>query len=222
MVIGDGAWNLDLFRLWLLEEVIRRIEEIPSPYSAAEVDRIIWGGTSTGSFFVKSAYEKLRESSLNPKEWLLTNMERVLRGLWHSTTCRVCGYISKDVTVMTIAWVMLIGNVFLGLSLGTFGRIKISSFFKRELCETEMGSRFLGLIGLGSCSILDADLWGILDGLVLLIDQGYDNMLIQTDTLEAVKAIKESPSNGSNSTSVRRIHPLSSWIGHWSVWHISR
>ncbi|KAH1045874.1 hypothetical protein J1N35_036658 [Gossypium stocksii] len=119
MVIGDGAWNLDLFRLWLLKEVIRRIEEIPSPHSAAEVDRIIWGGTSTGSFFVKSAYEKLRESSWNLKE-------------------------------------------------------------------------------------------------------GYDNVLIQTDSLEVVKAIQENLSNGSNSTLVRRIHSLLSWIGHWSVWHISR
>ncbi|MBA0870685.1 hypothetical protein Goshw_015946 [Gossypium schwendimanii] len=174
MVIGDGAWNLDLFRLWLLEEVIKRVEEIPSPHSAAEVDRVIWVGTSTGSFFVKSAYEKLRESSWNLKEvWLLTNMERVRRGLGHSTTCGVCGYIFEDV----------------------LHAIK---------------------------DFLDADLWGILDGLVLLIDQGYDNMLIQTDSLEAVKAIQESPSNGSNSTLVRRIHPLLSWIGHWSVWHISR
>ncbi|MBA0600363.1 hypothetical protein Gorai_006551, partial [Gossypium raimondii] len=103
MVIGDGAWNLDLFRLWLLEEVIKRIEEIPSPHSAAE--------------------------------WLLTDMERVRQGLGHSTTCGVCGYIFEDV-----------------------------------------------LHAIKDCPI------------------GYDNMLIQIDSLEAVKAIQESPSNGSNST----------------------
>lgn len=63
MVTGDSIWNLDLFRLWLPEEVIRRIEGIPPPHSATGVDRIIWGGTSTGSLFVKSTYGKLRESS---------------------------------------------------------------------------------------------------------------------------------------------------------------
>ncbi|MBA0813670.1 hypothetical protein Gohar_027500 [Gossypium harknessii] len=173
MVIGDGAWNLDLFRVWLLEEVIKRIEEIPSPHSAAEVDRIIWGGTSTGSFLVKSAYEKLRESSWNPKEvWLLTNMERVRRGLGHITTCGVCGYIFEDV-----------------------------------------------LYAIKNCPRA-RNIWNHLVP-VERHDRGYDNMLIQTDSLEAVKVIQESPSNGSNSTLVRRIHPLWSWIGHWSVWHIS-
>ncbi|KAK5834001.1 hypothetical protein PVK06_017870 [Gossypium arboreum] len=48
------------------------------------------------------------------KQQLLINIERVRRGLGHNMTCKV----------------MLIGNVFLGLSLGAFGRIEISSFFK--------------------------------------------------------------------------------------------
>ncbi|MBA0665164.1 hypothetical protein Goklo_005066 [Gossypium klotzschianum] len=92
----------------------------------------------------------------------------------------------------------------------------------KEFVEVLGTIRPVGFADISSRMFLDADLWGILDGLVLLIDQGYDNMLIQTDSLEAVKAIQESPSNGSNYTLVRRIHPLLSWIGHWSVWHISR
>lgn len=75
-----------------------------------------------GSFFVKSAYGKIRESSLKQKEdickipwkfkgsqrvrffiWLVlkqrlfTNTEGVCRGLSHSSACRVCGHTSKDV-----------------------------------------------------------------------------------------------------------------------------
>ncbi|MBA0606387.1 hypothetical protein Godav_018858 [Gossypium davidsonii] len=91
-------------------------------------------------------------------------------------------------TVITSAWVMLIGNVSLGLSLGAFRRILISSFFKahpgvavmyeagfaaaEENCKTEIG----------------VDSW--------------------TDTLEAAKVIQESPSNGSNYALIRRIHQL--------------
>ncbi|MBA0824925.1 hypothetical protein Goarm_021558 [Gossypium armourianum] len=48
MVIDVGDWNLDLFRLWLLEKVIRRIVGIPPPHETAGVDKVIWGGTSTG------------------------------------------------------------------------------------------------------------------------------------------------------------------------------
>lgn len=51
---------------------------------------------------------------------------------------------------------------------------------------------------LGNCSVFDAELWGILDELTLLIDQDYDNVLIQIDNLEATQAIQESL-DGSNS-----------------------
>ncbi|MBA0655700.1 hypothetical protein Goklo_008154, partial [Gossypium klotzschianum] len=42
-----------------------------------------------------------------------------------------------------------------------------------------------------NCSVFDAELWGILDGLALLMDRGYDNVLIQTDNLEAAKTIQD-------------------------------
>ncbi|KAK5811324.1 hypothetical protein PVK06_026653 [Gossypium arboreum] len=42
MVLVDGTWNLELFRIWIPEIVIRKIIGIPPPYSGAGVDRIIW------------------------------------------------------------------------------------------------------------------------------------------------------------------------------------
>ncbi|MBA0704746.1 hypothetical protein Golax_016985 [Gossypium laxum] len=42
---------------------------------------------------------------------------------------------------------------------------------------------------LGNCSILDAELWGILDGLILIQQRGDANVVIQFDSLEAIKAI---------------------------------
>ncbi|MBA0777381.1 hypothetical protein Gotri_005401, partial [Gossypium trilobum] len=36
-----------------------------------------------------------------------------------------------------------------------------------------------------------AELWGILDGLGILMDRGYDHVLIQNDNLEAIKAIQD-------------------------------
>ncbi|MFQ6657498.1 hypothetical protein Gotur_027139, partial [Gossypium turneri] len=58
---------------------------------------------------------------------------------------------------------------------------------------------------LWSSSVFDAKLWVILDGLTILINQGYDNVLIQSNSLEAVKDLQDSPLEGSNSALTRRI-----------------
>ncbi|KAH1057374.1 hypothetical protein J1N35_035439 [Gossypium stocksii] len=58
---------------------------------------------------------------------------------------------------------------------------------------------------LGSCLVFEAELWGVLDGLGILMDQGYDHVLIQTDNLEAIKAIQESPIGRSTLTLIRKI-----------------
>ncbi|MBA0750803.1 hypothetical protein Gogos_002188 [Gossypium gossypioides] len=42
---------------------------------------------------------------------------------------------------------------------------------------------------LGCCSVLDVELWAILDGLYLALDRGVKCILIQIDSLEAVIAI---------------------------------
>ncbi|KAH1091295.1 hypothetical protein J1N35_018552 [Gossypium stocksii] len=45
---------------------------------------------------------------------------------------------------------------------------------------------------LGSCSVFEAKLWEILDGLGIIIDRGYDHVRIQTDSLEVAKVIQKS------------------------------
>ncbi|MBA0562560.1 hypothetical protein Golob_007595 [Gossypium lobatum] len=49
---------------------------------------------------------------------------------------------------------------------------------------------------LGSCSVFKAELWGILDGLNMLIDRGLGNVMIQSDSLEVVMVIQESSTGG--------------------------
>lgn len=59
----EGYWNLDFFRLWLLDEIIRRIVGIPPPHPTIGSDIVTWGGTTIGSFTLKSAYGRIREGS---------------------------------------------------------------------------------------------------------------------------------------------------------------
>ncbi|MBA0785184.1 hypothetical protein Gotri_026679, partial [Gossypium trilobum] len=41
------------------------------------------------------------------------------------------------------------------------------------------------------CFIFDVELWGILNGLTLLQYRGFGSILVETDNLEAAKAINE-------------------------------
>ncbi|MBA0569492.1 hypothetical protein Golob_003215 [Gossypium lobatum] len=58
---------------------------------------------------------------------------------------------------------------------------------------------------LGKCSVFDAELWGILDGLKIIQRRGHVHVTIQTDSSEVVKSILDSSSIESNSTLIRRI-----------------
>ncbi|MBA0624081.1 hypothetical protein Godav_009485 [Gossypium davidsonii] len=52
---------------------------------------------------------------------------------------------------------------------------------------------------LGRCTIFEAKLWGILDGLSLLQGRKCDRVLMPTYSLEVIEAIKEFNSKNSNS-----------------------
>ncbi|MBA0771123.1 hypothetical protein Gotri_019642, partial [Gossypium trilobum] len=59
---------------------------------------------------------------------------------------------------------------------------------------------------IGKYSAFNAELWVVLDGLALIHKGRYDGVLIQTDSLEVVKAIQDSSPSSSNSTLIRRIN----------------
>lgn len=66
MVLNDGAWNLDLFRVLLTEEVNQQIVSIPPPHPKFRVDRVIWAASNSGSFPIRSAYWSLKQNSWDP------------------------------------------------------------------------------------------------------------------------------------------------------------
>ncbi|MBA0856717.1 hypothetical protein Goshw_002010 [Gossypium schwendimanii] len=61
---------------------------------------------------------------------------------------------------------------------------------------------------LGKCSICDAELQGILDGLSILQGKQCDRVLMQIDSLEIIEVIHESNSRSFNLTLIRHIHQL--------------
>ncbi|MBA0794099.1 hypothetical protein Gohar_018457, partial [Gossypium harknessii] len=75
---------------------------------------------------------------------------------------------------------------------------------------------------LGFCPTIEVELWGIMDGLTLLLEQSYDSVIIQTDRMETFLAIQYQACNDLDSTLVKRIHQILSRIGHWVIQHILR
>ncbi|MBA0704234.1 hypothetical protein Golax_016504 [Gossypium laxum] len=140
MIAGDGLWNLDISKLWILEEVINKIVRVSPPHPSSSSDKIVSSATSTGSFFLKNAYGKIRGDALNPKEriwelpwilkgsqwicfflWLafkhhlLTNVERVRRGIVNNNVFGFCGqdyedvlHVLRDCSAARIIWDKLI------------------------------------------------------------------------------------------------------------------
>lgn len=68
LVLPDGSWDLDLFCLWLPEEMIQRIVSIPPPHPFMGHDRVIWSSFSSRGFSVRSAYWALQQNSWNPND----------------------------------------------------------------------------------------------------------------------------------------------------------
>ncbi|MFQ6644556.1 hypothetical protein Gotur_019473 [Gossypium turneri] len=75
---------------------------------------------------------------------------------------------------------------------------------------------------LGKCSVFDAELWGILDGLKIIQRRGHIHVTIQTNSLEVVKSILGSSSTESNSALIRRICNILSQENHWILRYIPR
>ncbi|MBA0670523.1 hypothetical protein Goklo_024295, partial [Gossypium klotzschianum] len=200
--------------------------------------------------------DKLKNEFGSDSKRLLTNAERVRRGLAEDPSCPIYGHSSKDISHIirdyTLAKEVWKQNrnlfIFQGKSWSLEEMIKTSaswakhfSLASRQAVDIEMKMTcgeplagewtYLNTDGavrvdsgdaayLGNCSILDAELWGILDGLKLIQRRGDAKVVIQSDSLEAVKAIHGSALKTSHSTLIRRIHLILSQESNWLLHYI--
>lgn len=80
------------------------------------------------------------------------------------------------------------------------------------------GNWILGLNHfLGSYTPVEVELWGILDGVLVMLEKGYEWATIQTDNLEVVKALTENEMEDSIITVLRRVERLIHSKGNWWI-----
>ncbi|KAH1113745.1 hypothetical protein J1N35_007123 [Gossypium stocksii] len=75
---------------------------------------------------------------------------------------------------------------------------------------------------LGRCSPLEAEFWGILDGILIVLDKGHKRVKIQTDNLEVVKTLNMEGNVDSGITLLTRIKRTLQSEGQWEVKHVPR
>ncbi|MBA0681939.1 hypothetical protein Goari_023706 [Gossypium aridum] len=125
LVTLDGTWNLDLFRVWLSDEMVERIVSIPPPHPDSGLDK--------------------------SDNWIL-------------------GY---------------------------------------NRCQY-------------SCTPFEAELWGILDGILILLNKGYKRATVQTDSSEVGKTLIDKGLEDSGITILRRVQRIMHSVGQWRVQYVSR
>ncbi|KAG8500238.1 hypothetical protein CXB51_003689 [Gossypium anomalum] len=74
----------------------------------------------------------------------------------------------------------------------------------------------------GKCSIAVAELWGILDGLVLLQKQGYDKAIMQSNNFENVLSIRDKKTTRPKNNLIRRILQILSSEEKWFLRYVPR
>ncbi|KAA3488041.1 LINE-type retrotransposon LIb DNA [Gossypium australe] len=313
-ILPNGSWNVDMLRLWLPEDKLKRIVSIPPPHPDNGEDRIIWARSGSGSFSIRSAYWTLKENSWKPKDdnwkvvwnyqgpqrvriflWLvanqrlLTNSERSRRGITHSKACPSCGHdpedtihVLRDCWMAKETWKLVVpleeqprikrefgkieififqnidGSPLESLKHHSAGHKTLSHYHKTKGLESrgtnnicsdkwvhlssdgavarifgdaaaggvvrdQDGNWILGYTHyLGSCSPLEAELWGVLDGVLILLNKGYKKVKIQTDNLEVIRALATKDMIDSGTTLLRRIKRIMYSEGQWEIKHVPR
>ncbi|KAK5811556.1 hypothetical protein PVK06_026900 [Gossypium arboreum] len=75
---------------------------------------------------------------------------------------------------------------------------------------------------LGRCSRFEAELWGIFDGILILLNKGYKRVRIQTDNMEVVRALNMEENMEFGITLLRRVKRVLCSEGQWEVMYVPR
>ncbi|MBA0752004.1 hypothetical protein Gogos_000885 [Gossypium gossypioides] len=205
MVTLEGNWNLDLFRLWVPESIIRCIVGILPPHPADGPNTISWVLNPIGGFSVKSVYWSLKEDYWNPKN-SMWNTPLKFKSPHRKAFCMF---------LETVRWQKKSESRALNLST-TFASTK-------GVIWNQQGDWILGFNHfLGMCSVIDVELWGIFDRLNLLHDRGLNSILIHTDSLEVAHALQRSVTTNSSSAMVRWIQQKLQSLKHWEIRNVPK
>ncbi|MBA0751544.1 hypothetical protein Gogos_000461, partial [Gossypium gossypioides] len=75
---------------------------------------------------------------------------------------------------------------------------------------------------LGNCFSFVAKVWGILDGILLLLDKGYRRAIILSNNLEVIQVLSDFGLENPGITVLKRTQRFMRDEGQWKIRHMSR
>lgn len=75
---------------------------------------------------------------------------------------------------------------------------------------------------LGVCSPFEAEVWGILDGILILLNKGFRRIIILIDNLEVAQNLSALNLEDSGIVVLRRTQRVMQSEGEWKIEHIPR
>lgn len=73
---------------------------------------------------------------------------------------------------------------------------------------------------LGNCNPLEVGLWGIMDGILIMIKKGFNRATIQTNNLEVVNLLTKKEGDDSGITVLKRTQQILRCEGQWQIQHV--
>ncbi|MBA0834328.1 hypothetical protein Goarm_006690, partial [Gossypium armourianum] len=93
----------------------------------------------------------------------------------------------------------------------------------RGILRDQHGNWILGFCHfLGRCSVFVAELWRILDGLLVLLSKGFKKATTQTDNLKVVRALQDNLMIDSSIIMLRRVRRIIRTEGQWCIRYVPR
>ncbi|KAG8490243.1 hypothetical protein CXB51_015601 [Gossypium anomalum] len=229
--------NLDL------DCCVREIISIPPPHPDSGPDRVIWAQSPSGVFSVRSAYGALKELTWNPPNerleyiWKYPGPQRVIIFLWLAYKQRLLTNSECDCPFAKDVWMLVLARQ-LKQRLGFTIISDISWVFLSTDGALVRDSRYADIRGvardhdrnwivgyshfLGVCSLFEAEVWAILNGILILLNKRYRKISILTDNLEVAQVLSASILEDLGITVLRRTQRIMREEGMWKIKHIPR
>ncbi|KAK5835835.1 hypothetical protein PVK06_011547 [Gossypium arboreum] len=198
MKIGFSL-NLDLFRVWVSEEVISRITSIPPPHPDFGSDRVEIRET------LKRSIGRFVGSIKN-----LSELEFFFGRPFSKDFLLILYELDEElVTLVSVPFVGMIWKIWYGswVYLSTDGAV----------------SRDFGYAATGGvCSPFEAEVWGILDGILILLNKGFRRIIILIYNLEVAQNLSALNLEDLGIVVFRRTQRVMQSEGEWKIEHIPR
>ncbi|MBA0718067.1 hypothetical protein Golax_005834, partial [Gossypium laxum] len=172
-------------------------------------------------------------------------MERVQRGVGSNSSCPLCSHDTEDILHVLHECSAakeyernLYGdksNVHISSPLSTLSENLLYLFTDGAI---EQGSRATPAGGvlldqnrnlifdynrfLGKCNIFDAELRGIVNGMIMSLNNGFNRVVIHTDNLEVVQALQDNLLGDLSITILKRVQEIMSTEGRWLIQHVPK